>query len=108
METIKSLVLDTVIYRSLLGLTMGVITIVAVLIKLAYIELRKRKPMYTYGTCYGIPARKHKTKGNVQFIMWKKGDQKDVDGIVHTHDKWINFDKSHWNGFEPYKNKKVL
>lgn len=59
-----------------------------------------RVSAFVYGTCKGRYARKHKRKGNVQFILWKKGDQKYVDGIGHTEDKWHDFDSSWWSGFE--------
>jgi hypothetical protein len=55
---------------------------------------------YIYGMCNGIYARKHKKRGNVQSILWKKGDQKYVDGIGHTKDKWHNFHSSWWDSFE--------
>jgi hypothetical protein len=60
--------------------------------------------VYSYGICNGRYARRHNKDGNVQFILWKKGDQKYVDGIGHTKDKWHNFDSSWWNGFEPSYN----
>jgi len=59
---------------------------------------------WEYGICNGTPARKHKIKKNVQFVLWKKGDQKYVDGIGHTEDKWVNFDSSWWDGFTPTAN----
>lgn len=59
-----------------------------------------RAEKYEYGICNGMYARKHRVNLNVQFILWKKGDQKDVDGIGHTEDKWIDFEKTHWNSFE--------
>ena len=50
---------------------------------------------WTYGTCNNMPARKHKIKGNVQFILWKTGEQ------GHKEDYWINFDSSHYSNFKP-------
>lgn len=57
--------------------------------------------LWEYGTCNGTYARRHKINKNVQFIIFKKGDQKYVDGIGHTEDKWMNFDNSWWDGFTP-------
>lgn len=56
---------------------------------------------YSYGTCNGRYARKHNIQGNVQFILWKKGDQSYVDGIGHTEDVWVDFHSSWWGGFIP-------
>jgi hypothetical protein len=56
---------------------------------------------WEYGHIRSTPARRHKLNGNVQFILWHKGDQKNVDGIGHTEDKWIDFEKSWWNMFVP-------
>ena len=39
--------------------------------------------------------------GIMQFIIFKKGDQKYVDGIGHTEDKLVNFDSSWWGCFTP-------
>jgi hypothetical protein len=58
--------------------------------------------IWEYGTCGGGPARRHKKRKNVQFILWKKGDQNNIDGIGHLEDKWVNFDKSWWNEFTPH------
>jgi hypothetical protein len=55
--------------------------------------------LYKYGKCSGLVARKHLINGNVQFILWQKGDQKEVDGIGHTTEKWVNFDSSWWSSF---------
>ena len=57
--------------------------------------------LWEYGTCNETYARRHKVNKNVQFIIFKKGDQKYVDGIGHTEDKWVNFDSSWWDGFTP-------
>lgn len=57
--------------------------------------------LWEYGICNGTHARRHRFKKNVQFIIFKKGDQKYVDGIGHTEDKWVNFDSSWWDGFTP-------
>lgn len=54
---------------------------------------------WEYGTCNNRVARRHKVNKNVQFVLWEKGEQKEVDGIGHTEDKWVNFDSSWWGGF---------
>lgn len=56
---------------------------------------------WEYGICNGREARRHKIKRNVQFKLWKKGDQKYVDGIGHLEDKWQNFDETWWDNFTP-------
>lgn len=56
---------------------------------------------WIYGTCKNSEARKHITKGNVQFIIFNKGEQAYVDGVGHTEDKWVDFDKSWWPQFVP-------
>lgn len=40
---------------------------------------------YEYGTCDGRKARRHKRTGDVQFILWKAGEQ------GHKKDFWISF-----------------
>lgn len=57
----------------------------------------KKKPDWIYGTCKDRPARKHRTKGNVQFVLWKAGEQ------GHKEDYWHNFDPYWWNLFIPNK-----
>ena len=61
--------------------------------------------LWEYGTCNGMYARRHKVNKKVQFIIFKKGDQKYVDGIGHTEDNWVNFDSSWWDGFHSHKLK---
>lgn len=61
--------------------------------------LKPNKSLYKFGTCGGVIARKHTINGNVQFVLWKKGDQKEIDGIGHTNDKWVDFDRSWWSSF---------
>lgn len=52
--------------------------------------------VWEYGTCNNQRARRHKLKGNVQFVLWKAGKQ------GHNKDFWINFDWSWWIDFKPY------
>jgi len=49
------------------------------------------------GTCNGRPARRHRANGNVQFVLWKAGEQ------GHEADFWHDFDRSWWIMFEPTK-----
>ena len=65
------------------------------------IEGRERlvREVWEYGTCEGKKARRHTVNGNVQFVLWRKGDQKEVDGIGHLEDKWVDFDRSWWSLF---------
>ena len=60
--------------------------------------------VWELGFCEGKdrPTRRHKIKGNVQILYWKKGEQSYVDGIGHKEDVWLNLHKSWWNFFKPY------
>lgn len=57
----------------------------------------KKKDNWIYGHVCGrtTPARKHRKKGNVQFILWKAGQQ------GHTEDYWHDYDSSWWALFVP-------
>lgn len=57
-----------------------------------WLEKRKRE----YGTCKSKHARRNKKSGNVQFVLWKAGEQ------GHNNEWWCDFDSSWWVGFEPY------
>jgi hypothetical protein len=63
---------------------------------------------WEYGTCAGRKARRHLKEGNVQFILWHVGDQKEIDGVGHLTDKWHNFDPSWWPQFEPEHDAKEV
>ena len=52
--------------------------------------------VWEYGTCHNRQARKHKLKGNVQFVLWEKGKQ------GHKKDYWHNFDSSWWVQFKKH------
>lgn len=56
----------------------------------------KRKPEWEYGTAGpgDRPARRHAKNGNVQFVLWKAGQQ------GHARDYWHNFDSSWWPTFK--------
>lgn len=54
----------------------------------------KKKSTWIYGTCNNRPARKHRKKGNVQFVLWKAGEQ------GHKEDFWINFGAGHEVNFK--------
>lgn len=62
---------------------------------------KKTGTSWEYGYVDDIPARRHIKKANVQFVLWKRGDQKYVDGVGHMEDKWHDFDKSWWPKFVP-------
>lgn len=51
--------------------------------------------LWEYGTCNDRPARRHRVNKNVQFVLWKAGEQ------GHKEDYWHNFDSSWWSGFTP-------
>ena len=73
----------------------------SVWIKARFLRFCNNDIIWEYGTCNNFPARRHKFNKNVQFIIFKKGDQNYVDGIGHKEDKWVNFDISWWDGFTP-------
>jgi len=54
----------------------------------------KSKNVWIYGNCNNRPARKHSINGNVQFVLWKAGEQ------GHKEDFWIDFDSSWWICFK--------
>ena len=53
----------------------------------------KQNDEWVYGWCNGFISRRHKAKGNVQFVLFKKGE------AGHSDDYWHDFDKSWWNLF---------
>jgi hypothetical protein len=55
---------------------------------------------WEYGTCYNYPARKNKLFGNVQYLLFKKGDLKYIDNIGHPKNVWRDFDKGMWGEFK--------
>ena len=55
-----------------------------------------KRQHWIYGTCNEVSARRHTRNGNVQFILWKKGES------GHYADFWHDMEKSHWDGFKPY------
>lgn len=48
-------------------------------------DLFKRKPLYEYGHVSDTPARRNRTTGEVQFVLWKAGEQ------GHQQDYWHKF-----------------
>lgn len=56
---------------------------------------KKEKIEWEYGTCNGGVARRHITKGNVQFILWKAGENR------HKEDYWHDMGSSWWVQFKP-------
>lgn len=53
----------------------------------------KKKPVWEYGTCRDRKARRHNKNGNVQFVLWKAGEQ------GHKEDWWHDFDSFWWPEF---------
>jgi cysteinyl-tRNA synthetase len=53
------------------------------------------KKQYTFGSIGDTPARKNNKTGEVQFVLWKAGEQ------GHKEDYWIRFDSSWWSQFKP-------
>ncbi len=58
------------------------------------LKIFKKKPEWVYGTCRDRNARKHRKNGNVQFVLWKAGEQ------GHTEDCWHDFHPHWWNLFQ--------
>jgi hypothetical protein len=57
--------------------------------------LRAGRWQWEYGTCRDMPARRHCRTGEVQFVMWKAGEQ------GHAKDYWHQFHPYWWDGFAP-------
>lgn len=51
--------------------------------------------IYEYGVLYGGRARRVVRTGEVQFVLWKAGEQ------GHLVDFFCRADQSHWPNFEP-------
>lgn len=75
---------------------LGLLPIVAIGLIIAF-RPKKRKDVWEYGSCRGKQARRHRIKGNVQFIICKAGEH------GHEIDQWIDFDKSWWPVFEKFR-----
>ena len=60
------------------------------------------KKQYTYGFVNNTPARKNNKTGEVQFVIWRAGEQ------GHKEDYWIRFDSSWWSQFKPEINDEKI
>lgn len=60
-------------------------------------RIKKYFHPWEYGQLNNRFARRHKRKRNVQFILWKAGEQ------GHQKDYWHNFDPSWWSSFRLVK-----
>lgn len=70
------------------------------MIKKLLAKLLNRKPAqpedpYEPGFCNGHGARRHRTNGQVEFVLWKAGQH------GHAEDFWIRMDPSWWPTFIP-------
>lgn len=66
--------------------------------KIVHLFKKKKKPIFEYGYVEVkkgsfVDARKNIKTGEVQFILWLKGEQ------GNNEDYWHCFDRSHWNKF---------
>ena len=52
-----------------------------------------RLTVWQYGTCHGGRARRHRFFRNVQFVIWKAGEQ------GHAEDYWIDMNEFWWPQF---------
>ena len=59
--------------------------------------VKKPEPkQYEYGQIKGQVSRRHIKTGEVQFILWKAGEQ------GHDDDHWHRYDHSWWPQFKKY------
>lgn len=67
-----------------------------VLLAAGILVVTTKEQEWEYGTAGqdDTPARRHKKKGNVQFVLWKAGQQ------GHLQDYWHDFDQSWWPTFK--------
>lgn len=61
---------------------------------------------WEYGTCHDGPARRNRSTGAVQFVLWPKGHVAKVGVLydqIYTYpeDWWHDFDSSWWPKFQP-------
>lgn len=54
-------------------------------VKKIFKKLFQPDSVWEYGICHDRIARRHKTTGDVQFVLWKAGEQ------GHIEDYWVNF-----------------
>jgi len=71
----------------------AVIMLAVGLLVAVVMEFFPSTPVWEYGEVDGQPARRDKKRGNVQFVLWKAGEQ------GHEADCWHNFDSSWWPKF---------
>lgn len=70
-------------------------------------SLFKRRGPWEYGICREVPSRRHRKTGEVQFVLWKAGEQ------GHETDYWHPFDAYWWPQFKmtpgrsPEKERKI-
>lgn len=61
------------------------------------------KYIYGYDMTNNQVLRMNTRTSAVEFILWEKGDQKNVDGIGHKENVWHEMNRSHWIKFTPYE-----
>ncbi len=59
------------------------------------LDLFKRNPLYEYGHVGDTPARRNRMTGEVQFVLWKAGEQ------GHQQDYWHKFGDGWEKRFAP-------
>jgi hypothetical protein len=57
------------------------------------------KSVYVYGYVNNTPARKNTLTKEVEFVLWRAGEQ------GHQKDYWIRFDSSWWSQFKQNTNE---
>jgi hypothetical protein len=63
------------------------------------LPFNNQNPIWIYGSCGKQECvRKHRIYGNVQFVLWKAGEQ------GHEQDHWHDMDSSWWPQFKQSNN----
>ena len=57
------------------------------------------KPLHEYGNCLGLNARRNRITGDVEFVLWKTGEQ------GHLEDYWHRFGLGAEQHFKPHNIK---
>lgn len=60
----------------------------------AVVNLLGRIRIWEHGRCRDRPARRDRITGEVQFVLWKAGEQ------GHQQDYWHRFDSYWWDQFK--------
>lgn len=59
-----------------------------------WLRAKWQRWLWQPGICQDKPARRHRFSGEVQFVLWKAGEQ------GHTEDYWHAFNSDWWDQFK--------